>query len=687
MFMKQLRSYITLLAAVVLVVSCSRQKQSAAVADTKPAYVENHLDSLVTIGLDTLNLDRKMAVIDSLQNAGQLSGVRADNLRGIIYYELGKPRFEELYYKRALEHEVKTDEDRHFRYVSAAALVSVYMMKSDYDGALRLGLSIIDEMKRTRPGSDMVMAKIYNCIGSAQLSLGRESDAEASFEQAYDYAMRQAKANLDRSTQEAVANDVCNIAIYYLNAHHYSAVPLWLNRVEQITDNYAKLPNADPDYVDDLRGRIYLYRAVVLENGRCSAEAAEAYKAYLNTKFGKSLDGIYDATDYLMPARRFTEAADNLKLLDRMLSEWGIVLSLDNIQQYMFPKFRANAEAGRKDSAIAVGFKILAALDTAIVAQKRSDAAELATIYDTQQKETEIARQQAQIAGKDYEISRQRNIGLIIALILLSVFFVIYSVARRKAAQRLANMRAVQERIESELRIARDIQMSMVPHEFPQREGLDLYASMTPAKEVGGDLYDYLILGDNLYFCVGDVSGKGVPASLLMAQATRLFRALAKQNMSPAAIATRLNDELAENNESGMFVTMFIGLLHMHTGHLDFCNAGHNPPVIGGGLTHGEFLKMKANAPIGMWPNLQYEGEEISNIKYRALFIYTDGLTEAEDAEQNQFGENHLLSILQNTCFDSAQQVIESLNAQVESHRNGAEPNDDLTMLCLRVNF
>ena len=220
--MKHLKLYLTFLAAVFIAVSCKQHKEPAASNDTKPAYVENHLDSLVTIGLDTLNLDRKMAVIDSLQNAGQLSGVRADNLRGIIYYELGKPRFEELYYKRALEHEVKTDEDRHFRYVSAAALVSVYMMKSDYDGALRLGLSIIDEMKRTRPGSDMVMAKIYNCIGSAQLSLGRESDAEASFEQAYDYAMRQAKANLDRSTQEAVANDVCNIAIYYLNAHHYS---------------------------------------------------------------------------------------------------------------------------------------------------------------------------------------------------------------------------------------------------------------------------------------------------------------------------------------------------------------------------------------------------------------------------------------------------------------------------------
>ena len=684
--MKQIKLIIAIVGVVLLAVACKPEKQREGNASTRQQYVENHLDSIVTIGLDTLNLDQKLAVIDSLQKSGLLSGVRADNLRGIIYYDLGKPRFEEYYYKRALEHNVTTNEDRHFRYVSAAALISVYMMKSDYEGALRLGLSIIDEMKHSQQGSDMVMAKIYNSIGSAQLSLGRESEAEASFEQAYDYAKRQAETNLDRATQEAVANDVCNVAIYYLNAHRYNEVPLWLNRVEELTDRYAKQPDADPDYVDDLRGRVYLYRAVVLEYGKCTADAAKAYNDCLNTKFGQSLDGIYDATDYLMPAHRYTEAADNFKLLDRMLSEWGIVLSLDNIQQYMFPKFRANVEAGRKDSAIAVGIKILAALDTAIVAQKRSDAAELATIYDTQQKETEIARQQAQIAGKDYEISRQRNIGLIVVLILLSVFFVVYSLTRRKAAHRLANMRAERERIESELRIARDIQMSMVPHNFPQIKGLDLYASMTPAREVGGDLYDYLIMADKLYFCVGDVSGKGVPASLLMAQAIRLFRALAKEQMMPEAIATRLNSELSENNESGMFVTMFIGMLDVQSGCLHFCNAGHNPPVIGGGLTHGEFLKMESNAPIGLWPNLEYKGEEIASIKYRPLFIYTDGLNEAEDPQKNQFGEKRLLDILQNTRFDSAQQVIESLKAEVDNHRGNAEPNDDLTMMCLRVN-
>ena len=199
-------------------------------------------------------------------------------------------------------------------------------------------------------------------------------------------------------------------------------------------------------------------------------------------------------------------------------------------------------------------------------------------------------------------------------------------------------------------------------------------------------MYGYVLLGDKLYFAVGDVSGKGVPASLFMAQATRLFRTLAAQGMMPAEICTRMNNALNEDNEQGMFVTMFLGLLDLQTGHLNFCNAGHNPPIIGGGDNQGDFLEMQANAPIGLFPDLEYEGEEIDSVKGRALFIYTDGLNEAENPQQEQFGDERLLSILRNNHFDSAQQVIESLKAEIENHRKGAEPNDDLTMMCIRVN-
>ena len=252
--------------------------------------------------------------------------------------------------------------------------------------------------------------------------------------------------------------------------------------------------------------------------------------------------------------------------------------------------------------------------------------------------------------------------------------------------EELKDTTAQKASIESELNVANSIQMSMLPSVFPDREGLDMYASMTPAKEVGGDLYGYLLKDDNLYFCLGDVSGKGVPASLFMAQVTRLFRTLANQQLPPAEICTHMNDALSgDENPTNMFVTLFIGMLDLQSGHLSFCNAGHNPPIIGGGANHGEFLEMKPNFPIGVLPGLEFEGEEIANIHGRALFIYTDGLNEAENREHEQFGDERLLDILRNTHFDSAKQVIETLAAEVEKHRDGADPNDDLTMMCLRI--
>jgi sigma-B regulation protein RsbU (phosphoserine phosphatase) len=171
-----------------------------------------------------------------------------------------------------------------------------------------------------------------------------------------------------------------------------------------------------------------------------------------------------------------------------------------------------------------------------------------------------------------------------------------------------------------------------------------------------------------------------------MAQATRLFQTLAKQGMTPAEICTRINDALSgEDNEGSMFVTMFLGLLDLQTGHLAFCNAGHNPPILGGGDNGGDFIPMKPNAPIGVLPGLEFIGEEIESIKGRPLFIYTDGLNEAENPALEQYGDDRLLEFLRNCSYESAQQVIETITADIERHRDGAEPNDDLTMMILKL--
>ena len=331
--------------------------------------------------------------------------------------------------------------------------------------------------------------------------------------------------------------------------------------------------------------------------------------------------------------------------------------------------------------------------------ESKRQLAEMNTIWEVDELKMKQAREQMR--------SIIAIASLIVGSLVIFIFFRIRAAKRLKKAHesleqahceqeethqqlltaydQLEETTAAKERIESDLRIARDIQMSMVPSQFPNRPDLDLYASMTPAKEVGGDLYGYVLMGDKLYFALGDVSGKGVPASLFMAQATRLFRTLAAQGVMPAKIATQMNDALSgEDNERSMFVTMFIGLVDITTGHLDFCNAGHNPPIL---ISDGTaaFIEMIPNAPIGLWPEMEFEGEEIADITNCPLFIYSDGLNEAENPQQEQFSDERLLKILQTIPFENSEKTIEILREEVDKHRDGAEPNDDLTMLCLKI--
>lgn len=307
----------------------------------------------------------------------------------------------------------------------------------------------------------------------------------------------------------------------------------------------------------------------------------------------------------------------------------------------------------------------------------------------------------------EQERAQFRNTLIIVALIILAL--IIFSIFRYIAAKRLKvahqklqtthdellvaydqleETTTAKERIESDLRIARDIQQSMIPQKFPpfpERSDIDLFASMTPAKAVGGDLYDFVLIDEKLYFCLGDVSGKGVPASLFMAVARNLFRVVSQQGLPPAEIADKLNNALSEDNESGMFVTMFIGIIDLPTGHLDFCNAGHNPPVIKmhDGSTH--FIEMEANAPLGLWPGLPYVGESIDNISGCPFFVYSDGLNEAENEHHDQYGDDLLLEMLEKHPFVSSQETVEMMKADVVRHANGAEQSDDLTMLCVKV--
>ena len=252
-----------------------------------------------------------------------------------------------------------------------------------------------------------------------------------------------------------------------------------------------------------------------------------------------------------------------------------------------------------------------------------------------------------------------------------------------KSQIKLRDVSENKNRIENELKIASAIQMAMLPKTFPpfpERHDLDIYASIYPAKEVGGDLYDFFIKEEKLFFCIGDVSGKGVPASLVMAVTRSLFRTIACHEKSPLRIVTAMNESMSDGNESNMFVTLFVGVLDLGSGLLKYCNAGHNAPLL---LKEGKAqeLAVKPNLPLGIMASMDFEEQEARLAKGDRLFLYTDGITEAENASHELFGENRLIGTLAKAEGLNATQQINKVGYTIGDFVAGAPQSDDQTML------
>ena len=239
--------------------------------------------------------------------------------------------------------------------------------------------------------------------------------------------------------------------------------------------------------------------------------------------------------------------------------------------------------------------------------------------------------------------------------------------------------------MESELSIARDIQLSMVPTVFPQQDHIDIYASMTPAKAVGGDLYDFFVRDGQLFFCIGDVSGKGVPAALFMTETKSLFRAYSSNDGTPDSIVRHMNKDLSLDNKECMFVTFFVGILDLKSGVLRYCNAGHEAPII----IHktAEPLSVNQILPIGLMEDTDYVTETVVIEPQTTILLFTDGLDEAMDADNLQFGEKRIFNELNDAIQSgdlSPKAVIERMTQAVHNYVGDTEQSDDLTMLCLR---
>ena len=382
--------------------------------------VRTHGDSIALAARFTGDFQHFLAVTDSLAEIGELSPIRADGYRGVAYFQMGQADKCIEYFRRVVAIENPPAED-FWEYIHAGTnLVIMLTTDRDYDNAMRTALRLIDKLKEIdSPNRPNEMQTLYLCLGDTQMMLERHDEAEKSYAEAYKWVLQTPNDSTNRGIAASIQT-LENIAVTHLH-HKLDEAGVWVDRMDSLVTLYEKQPKPIEKEVKTLRALVYLHRAEVCQMRGQVAEAYRNYKAYSATDFGQSLEGRINGCDYLVAARRYHEAADNYTNLDQFIRDWGYDYDLETIGRNLLPKLRANYHAGRRDSALRVAMQISEVYDSALVRQKRSESAELATIYDTQGKERQIAEQSAR---NRFVTSLSLALGAVAMLVLAFALYV-----------------------------------------------------------------------------------------------------------------------------------------------------------------------------------------------------------------------------------------------------------------------
>ena len=354
-----------------------------------------HADSIALAARFTGDFEHFLAVTDSLADAGELSPIRADGYRGVAYFQMGQMDKCIECFRRVNEIENPPAED-FWEYIHAGTnLVIMLTSDRDYDNAMRTALRLIEKLKDVdSPMRAGEMQTLYLCLGDTQMMLERHKDAAQSYYEAYKWILQTPNDSTCRPLASCIET-LENIAVSHIN-HHLDEAGVWVERMDSLVTLYEQQPKAIEKEVKTLRALVTLHRAQVLQMRGQEADAARYYADYAKSDYGQCLEGRINGCEYLMSAHRYAEAADIYTDLDQFIREWGYDYDLETIGHNLLPKLRANYLSGRQDSALRVAMQIAEVYDTALVRQKRSESAELATIYDTQGKERKIIEQRAE---------------------------------------------------------------------------------------------------------------------------------------------------------------------------------------------------------------------------------------------------------------------------------------------------
>ena len=390
-------------------------------------------DSLINAVGDSRDIPRLLAVIDSVEQRGELTLARSIFYRTVAYNIQGEYRSSFELYNLLADIDVKaiTDPaDLECYIYSYDNYVRLLCDMKRYDAALREAFAVERKLREAGQLSFIDRPNIARTIGDCQLNIGQTEKAADSYQRALRSIRERLATYHDPLDYRECQQTITAIAMAYIHAGYYAEAVPWMTLQDSMFEAAEKHPQRDSVYVDEMKAEICYCKALLAEAQGREAFAEHAYQDYLSTNTAKSLGNIINGSEFLMKTRRYSEAADNYSRLDQFMQESGTEANLENIGRYMLPKYRANLLAGRKDTALNVAIQIAEAYDSALIRQKLGDAAILSTVFDTEGKERQIAEQRA-------ELSHQREVGIGIGLMLIVIFFGIYTIFRRQAYHRL----------------------------------------------------------------------------------------------------------------------------------------------------------------------------------------------------------------------------------------------------------
>lgn len=387
-------------------------------------------DSLVTAAYKSHDYGGLLMLADTLSESGGLSAIKANYWRGYAYSRLRKMRLAGTYWKRVMAEEPQNNEDRTYYFKSANRLAGVLLLQGENEATMKVALPALEEMEKLGVNVCDDYAYLLISVGCCQLRSGNGQEAAQTFDKAYKTYLQLIAGDNSMTNYTSAIVGVITVTDNYLAQKGYEEAYAWTQHFDELLARYEQLPKPDTTFVDKQRARLNFYRANALEGLGRQEEARMAYDEAMKTNYAQTGDGKLEATSYLMSASRWKEAASNYEMLDAQIEKYSMAYTMENITHFLLPKYKANIEAMRRDSALRVATQLCANLENAIDNAKRDETSELAIIYNTQQKETEIAQQKANLLWL-------RFVATFIALVLIVAFFGIIIYVRHQAAMRL----------------------------------------------------------------------------------------------------------------------------------------------------------------------------------------------------------------------------------------------------------